>query len=137
MVMPEWIDFPVISDPRGDLIALEANKQVPFDIKRIYYLYNIPSDVRRGYHSHKKLQQVAIPLSGSCKFLLENGSEKVEVVLNDRTKGLVIRENVWHEMWDFSTDCLLMVLASDFYDESDYVRDYQQFLEEQGFANDR
>ncbi|MCW8090345.1 sugar 3,4-ketoisomerase [Alteromonas sp. ASW11-130] len=115
-------------DERGSLIALEEQANVPFKIKRVYYMFNTGENVRRGYHAHKTLKQVAIAVRGSCKFLLDDGSEKIEVTLNHPAQGLIIESFVWREMFDFSEDCVLMVLADQIYDESDYVRDYNDFL---------
>jgi dTDP-4-dehydrorhamnose 3,5-epimerase-like enzyme len=125
---PTWINFKKIGDHRGALIALEENVNIPFEVKRVYYIFDTVAGVRRGFHAHKKLQQVAVCISGSCKFLLDDGDSKCETSLNDRTKGLCIGKMIWHEMFDFSSDCVLMVLASDFYDESDYIRDYEEFI---------
>nr|QOS19602.1 TDP-4-oxo-6-deoxy-alpha-D-glucose-3,4-oxoisomerase [Vibrio parahaemolyticus] len=128
--MVRWIDFPVIGDERGSLVALEANKLIPFDIKRVYYLFGMQSDLPRGFHAHKALVQVAVCLKGSCDILMDNGQEQEIVKLNSPSQGLVIDVMQWHEMSNFSEDCVLLVLASDVYDESDYVRDYSDFLRE-------
>ncbi|HAT8557792.1 TPA: WxcM-like domain-containing protein [Vibrio vulnificus] len=126
----EWIDFPVIGDERGNLIALEGMKDIPFEIKRIYYIFDTKQGVVRGLHAHRALKQVAIALKGSCRFLLDDGITKEEIILDCPTKGILIDSCLWREMHDFSEDCVLMVLASEHYDESDYIRDYQHFLEE-------
>ena len=115
-------------DERGSLVSLEEEKNIPFPIKRIYYIFDTKEAVRRGFHAHKKLKQLAIVLKGSCRFLLDDGNEKVTVLLDDPAQGLYIDSFVWREMYDFSEDCVLMVLADSFYDESDYVRDYNDFL---------
>lgn len=112
----------------GTLAFLEANRDISFDIKRIYYIFGVPSDTRRGFHAHKKLQQVFLCIHGSCKVLLDNGIEQVVVDLNDPTEGLVINNPMWREMYDFSRDAVLVVLASDYYDENDYIRSYDDFL---------
>ncbi|MGI2024336.1 sugar 3,4-ketoisomerase [Shewanella glacialipiscicola] len=117
-------------DDRGSLIALEEGINIPFPVKRVYYLFNTKEGVRRGYHAHKTLKQVAIVVRGSCCFLLDDGMEKVEVLLDNPAKGLLIESFMWREMYDFSDDCVLMVLADQLYDESDYIRDYQVFLKE-------
>ena len=122
------INLEVIGDERGSLIALENGNKVPFNIKRVYYIFETKSGVRRGFHAHKKLRQLAICVHGSCKFLLDNGHEKKFIELNRPTQGLLIDEFVWREMYDFSPDCVLMVLADNYYDESDYIRDYDEFL---------
>ncbi|TNJ09750.1 sugar 3,4-ketoisomerase [Aeromonas veronii] len=124
------IYFPVLGDERGALIALENNKNIPFNIKRVYYIYGTKPDVARGFHAHKNLKQVAICISGYCRFVMDNGLSKDEVILDTPSKGLFIDAMQWHEMHDFSADCILLVLASDVYDESDYIRDYDSFLSE-------
>lgn len=122
------IDFPVLGDERGSLIALESHNQVPFDIKRVYYISDTAQGVARGFHAHKALKQVAICLNGSCRFVMDDGFNKEEVVLNSSCQGIFIDLMQWHEMYDFSANCILLVLASDTYDESDYIRDYDTFL---------
>ncbi|MGU5766950.1 sugar 3,4-ketoisomerase [Aeromonas allosaccharophila] len=123
------IEFPVQGDNRGGLVALEANRYIPFDIKRVYYIYDTASGVARGFHAHKELKQVAIAVHGSCRFVLDDGKERVEVLLDNPAQGLLIESFMWREMYDFSDDCVLMVLADQLYDESDYIRDYDQFIE--------
>ncbi|MCX4049879.1 FdtA/QdtA family cupin domain-containing protein [Aeromonas caviae] len=117
-------------DDRGSLIALEEGKNIPFPVKRVYYLFNTKEGVRRGFHAHKALKQVAIAVRGSCRFVLDDGNERVEVLLDNPTQGLLIESFMWREMYDFSEDCVLMVLADQLYDESDYIRDYDRFLED-------
>jgi len=124
----EIINFEIKGDERGGLIALEGNKNIPFDIKRVYYIFDAKSNVRRGFHAHKKLKQLLVCVAGSCKILLDDGKEKTEILLDNPSKGLLIESMIWREMFDFSPDCVLMVLANEIYDESDYFRDYQQFL---------
>ena len=116
-------------DERGQLVALEENKDIPFKIKRVYYMYETREGVRRGFHAHKSLQQILICIHGTCKIHLDNGIEKKEVPLEKPYEGLYISNYMWREMYDFSPDAVLMVLASDIYDESDYIRDYDTFLE--------
>jgi dTDP-4-dehydrorhamnose 3,5-epimerase-like enzyme len=123
------IKFKKLGDIRGSLVALEDGKDIPFRIKRVYYIYGTKEGVSRGFHAHKELSQVAICINGSCKFLLDNGNKKENILLNTPEKGLLIEKMVWREMYDFSDDCILMVLASEHYDESDYIRDYDEFLE--------
>lgn len=115
-------------DSRGTLISLEQMKNVPFEIKRVYYMFDTVKGVRRGFHAHKALKQILICVKGSCKILLDNGNDKEEVVLDRPNKGLIIESNIWREMFDFSSDAVLMVLASELYDESDYIRDYDDFI---------
>lgn len=128
MSLIKLIDFPVLGDERGSLLALEGNKSVPFEIKRVYYIYGTQEGVARGFHAHKELKQLAICLNGSCRFVMDNGVEKSDVVLNSPSQGLLIDTMQWHEMYDFSSDCILLVLASDIYDETDYIRSYDDFL---------
>ncbi|CAJ1881927.1 TDP-4-oxo-6-deoxy-alpha-D-glucose-3,4-oxoisomerase [Aeromonas dhakensis] len=116
-------------DDRGSLIALEEGKNIPFPVKRVYYLFNTKEGVRRGFHAHKTLKQVAIAVRGSCYFVLDDGNERAEVLLDNPAQGLLIESFMWREMYDFSEDCVLMVLADQLYDESDYIRDYTLFIE--------
>ena len=115
-------------DERGQLVALEAGHDVPFEIKRVYYMYDTGEGVIRGCHAHKKLDQVLICLKGSCKILLDNGMEKETVSLEKPYEGLYITGNIWREMYDFTPDAVLIVLASEPYNEDDYIRDYDTFL---------
>jgi dTDP-4-dehydrorhamnose 3,5-epimerase-like enzyme len=117
-------------DDRGSLIALEEKSNIPFEIKRVYYMFQTGDGVRRGFHAHKTLKQVAIAVRGSCKFMLDDGTKKIEVTLNHPAQGLLIESFMWREMFDFSPDCVLMVLADQIYDEADYVRSYDQFIEQ-------
>ena len=130
------IDFQKHGDERGMLVALEENKEIPFNIKRVYYMYDTLIDVRRGFHAHKNLQQILICIHGSCKIHLDNGFETAEVDLNKPYEGLYVSNNMWREMYDFSPDAVLMVLASDFYDERDYIRNYDEFLKFVGRKKD-
>lgn len=120
--------FKIMGDNRGSLISLEQLKNIPFKIKRVYYIFNTKPDVIRGKHAHTNLQQVAICVSGSCKFLLDDGKIKKNILLNSPNKGLYIGKNIWREMSDFSPDCVIMVLANDYYKVDEYIRDYNQFL---------
>ncbi|AGM44885.1 sugar 3,4-ketoisomerase [Aeromonas dhakensis] len=129
MNLIKLIDFPILGDERGGLVALEANRCVPFDIKRVYYIYDTTAGVTRGFHAHKTLKQVAVVVHGSCRFVLDDGNNRVEVLLNNPGQGLLIESFMWREMHDFSHDCVLMVLADQVYDEADYIRDYSQFVE--------
>ncbi|MFZ2726474.1 MAG: FdtA/QdtA family cupin domain-containing protein [Methylococcaceae bacterium] len=122
------IDFKIMGDERGALIAIEENRNIPFSIKRVYYIFDTKEGVRRGFHAHKNLKQIAICLAGSCKFLLDNGSKKEHVFLNSSNQGLFIEGLIWREIYDFTPDCVLVVLASEYYDESDYIRNYDDFL---------
>jgi len=118
-----------MGDDRGSLISLEGNHNIPFDIKRVYYIFETNPTIRRGRHAHKNLQQIAICIKGSCKFFLDNGLETKNLLLDSPTQGLLLKGLVWREMYDFSSDCVLMILASEHYDERDYIRNYNQFLE--------
>jgi len=124
------ISFKTLGDGRGSLVALEGNKNVPFDIKRAYYIFGTKEGVSRGFHAHRNLKQVAVCVLGSCRFVLDSGRRKEEIVLNSATSGLMIDDMIWHEMHDFSKDCIILVLADMHYDESDYIRGYSKFLEE-------
>jgi dTDP-4-dehydrorhamnose 3,5-epimerase-like enzyme len=130
MSLIKLIDFRTFADSRGTLAVVEGTQDVPFEIRRVYYLYGLSGDLQRGFHAHHELEQVAICLSGSCSFLLDDGKRKERLRLESPHQGLRIERMVWHEMYDFSADCVLMVLASEHYDESDYIRDYEQFLAE-------
>ncbi len=121
-------DFEEHGDERGILISLEEQKNIPFDIRRCYFMYNTLPGVRRGFHAHKTLRQVLVCVRGSCKILLDDGTEKQVVSLDRPNKGLYITADTWREMYDFSEDAVLMVLADQLYDESDYIRDYDAFL---------
>lgn len=116
-------------DARGQLVALEEKKEIPFDIRRVYYIYDTLAGVHRGFHAHKSLKQLLICVHGSCKVLLDNGQEKEVVILDKPYEGIFIQNNIWREMYDFSPDAVLLVLASEIYDESDYIRDYDRFLQ--------
>ena len=122
------ITFGIHGDSRGQLIAIEQLKDIPFEIKRVYYMYDTTEGVTRGYHAHKNLQQVLICVHGSCKIRLDNGTEEEVVTLDKPYEGLYVSNNMWREMYDFSSDAVLLVLASELYDESDYIRDYDEFL---------
>ena len=115
-------------DERGQLIALEEVKDIPFIIKRVYYMYDTVSGVVRGKHAHKSLQQILICIHGTCKVRLDNGKEKKVIMLEKPYEGLYIAHYMWREMYDFSEDAVLMVLASDYYQEDDYIRDYEEFI---------
>lgn len=132
MSLVELIDFSPLGDERGSLIALESNKSIPFNIKRVYYIFDTQKSVSRGFHAHKQLEQIAVCVTGSCRMILDNGKQRESIWLDSAKKGVWIKEMIWREMHDFSDDCVLLVLASEFYDESDYIRDYDEFL---GVAN--
>jgi dTDP-4-dehydrorhamnose 3,5-epimerase-like enzyme len=123
----KWVDFPSLGDDRGSLVALEGNETIPFDIKRVYYLFGTRKDVTRGLHAHLALKQVLLCVAGSCKVLLDDGFVKESVFLDSPSKGLLVESLVWREMSEFSDDCVLLVVASEHYDEADYIRNYQDF----------
>ncbi|WP_276807933.1 sugar 3,4-ketoisomerase [Castellaniella defragrans] len=125
----EWVDFPPLGDERGSLVALEGQKTVPFAIRRVYYLFGTKEGVSRGFHAHRNLLQVAVCVTGSCRMVLDDGRSREEAVLDSPTRGLFIPNMVWREMHDFTPDCVLLVLASEHYDEADYIRHYDLFLE--------
>ena len=127
MTLINLIDFPVLGDERGSLVALEGMKNIPFDIKRVYYIFGA-NEQPRGFHAHKNLQQIVLCVSGKCRIILDDGETREDVWLDTPNQGLFISNNVWREMHDFSKDCVLLVLASQHYDEADYIRDYKNFL---------
>ena len=114
-------------DERGQLIALEELKDIPFKIKRVYYMYDTQMNVVRGKHAHKKLEQILVCIHGKCKIKLDNGFEKKIVLLERPYEGLYVANDIWREMYDFSSDAVLLVFASELYDEDDYIRDYEEF----------
>lgn len=122
------IDFPIIHEPRGNLSFIEGGIHVPFDIKRVYYLYDVPGGAARGGHAHKDLQQVIIALSGSFDVVLDDGSSRSKVFLNRSYNGLYLPNMIWRELENFSSGAVCMVLASERYDEDDYIRDHGEFL---------
>jgi dTDP-4-dehydrorhamnose 3,5-epimerase-like enzyme len=126
-MLARYAEFEVRGDELGWLVALESGHDVPFTLKRVYYIFGTRGGVRRGKHAHRKLNQMMVCLTGSCSVLLDDGATREDVRLTRNDIGLMIDPMVWHEMYDFSTDCVLLVLADDHYDEADYIRDYAQF----------
>lgn len=127
-----------IEDARGSLVVVEAGKDVPFPIKRSYFIYGTSPHEPRGFHAHKQLEQVFVCLRGSCDVVLDDGLHKKTVKLDASDKSLYVGKMIWHEMHNFSHDCLFAAFASDLYDENDYIRDYQDFLAAVfGMAGDR
>ena len=121
------VDIPKIKDVRGNLSVVEKDT-IPFDIKRVYYLYDVPSDAYRGGHAHKEQLELLIALSGSFEVTLDDGKSKRSIILNKPNKGLLIPKGIWRELQDFSSGSVCLVLASDVFDEEDYIRDYNDFL---------
>lgn len=122
------IDLPKISDPRGNLTFIEGNQHIPFDIRRVYYLYDVPGGAERGGHAHKGLSQLIIAMSGSFDVILDEGGEKKRFHLNRSYQGLYVCPMMWRELDNFSSGSVCMVLASNIYEESDYYRDYNKYL---------
>ena len=122
------ITLPKITDPRGNLTFAEAQSMVPFYIKRAYWVYDVPAGESRGGHAHKRLKQFVVALSGSFHVTLDNGHEKKTVLLNHPYQGLLIDINTWRTLDDFSSGAVCLVLASEHYDEDDYIYDYDEFL---------
>ncbi|ECK8051595.1 FdtA/QdtA family cupin domain-containing protein [Campylobacter coli] len=124
----KMLNFNAKSDNRGSLIALENLKEIPFEVKRIYYIYDTKPDFPRGAHAHKELEQVLIMMDGSCELVLNDGKDIKNIILNRPDVGLFIGKNIWREMKNFSYGAKLLVLASDFYNEKEYIRNYDEFL---------
>ena len=120
--------FPPHGDDRGQLVAIEAMEHIPFQVNRVYYIYDTLPGVRRGFHAHRNLQQILICVHGSCRIHLDNGFETAEVLLDKPNEGLYISNDMWREMYDFSEGAVLLVLASNHYDEADYIRNYEDFI---------
>jgi len=123
------IQLPKISDPRGNLTFIEGGRHVPFEIKRVYYLYDVPGGAERGGHAHKSLQQLIIALSGSFDVILDDGTQEKRVHLNRSYYGMYVCPMIWRELDNFSSASVCMVLASNLYDEADYYRDYEEFVQ--------
>jgi dTDP-4-dehydrorhamnose 3,5-epimerase-like enzyme len=124
------IDLKVHGDNRGKLVALEECIDIPFQIKRVYWIFDTLPDVNRGFHAHKKIEQFIIAIDGACQFILDDGYSRESIWLNRPDKGLYIGHNMWREIKNFSYGCKLMVLASEYYDEKEYLRNYDSFLKE-------
>ncbi len=122
------VDFPKITDPRGNLTFAEAEDHVPFSIKRAYWVYDVPAGESRGGHAHKQLKQMVIAVSGSFTVTLDNGKERQTVLLNHPWQGLLIETNIWRTLDDFSSGAVCLVLASEHYEEDDYIYEYDEFL---------
>lgn len=124
----QMISLPSIHDPRGNLTFVESKRHIPFPIERVYYLYDVPGGAERGGHAHKNLHQLIIAMSGSFDIHLDDGFSKKIVSLNRSYAGLYICPMIWREIDNFSSGAVCLVLASDFYDEGDYYRDYSEFV---------
>ena len=122
------IDLPKIGEPRGNLTFVEGGRHVPFDIKRVYYLYDVPGGAERGGHAHRDLHQLIVAMSGSFDIVLDDGHTKMRYHLNRSYYGLYVCPMIWREMDNFSSGAVCLVLASNLYDESDYYRDYDEFM---------
>lgn len=123
------IELPKITDPRGNLTVAEQMKNVPFDIKRVYWTYDVPGGESRGGHAHKNLYQLVVAMSGSFTVTLDNGKERETVLLNHPWQGLLIEPGTWRTLDDFSSGAVCMVLASELYDEDDYIYEYEDFID--------
>jgi dTDP-4-dehydrorhamnose 3,5-epimerase-like enzyme len=123
------LDLPKISDPRGNLTFIEGGRHVPFNIRRVYYLYDVPGGAERGGHAHKDLQEFIVAISGSFDVVLDDGTQKKRFHLNRSYNGLYVFPMVWRELDNFSSGSVCMVLASNKYDEADYYRDYAEFMQ--------
>ena len=127
MSLVNIVDLSVRGDDRGSLIAIEQSQTIPFDIKRVYYIFGTQPNVARGFHAHKSLSQLLVCVSGSCDVILDNGVQRETMTLDRPDKGLLVQSMIWREMHRFSDDCVLLVLASNHYSEDDYIRDYSEF----------
>ena len=130
----EIVEIPRISDPRGNLAVIEGNV-IPFEIKRVYYLFDIPSGSYRGGHAHKKQYELLIPISGSFDVELDDGKEKQKITLNKPTKGLLIKSMVWRELSNFSSGSVCLVINSGLFSEDDYIREYSDFVNHESFTH--
>jgi dTDP-4-dehydrorhamnose 3,5-epimerase-like enzyme len=124
----EIIQIPKVEDYRGNIAIIEK-EVLPFEMKRVYYLFDVTSSAHRGGHSHKNQQEFLVALSGSFDVVVNDGENKKKVTLNKPDKGLLIRENIWRELENFSSGCVCLVVASDVFDEDDYIREFDVFLE--------
>ena len=123
-----WVELPIHADERGWLVAVESGDTLPFEIRRAYYIGGTPAGTRRGGHAHKRSLQAAVCVRGGCSFVFDDGGQRMEARLDDPARALIIPRMMWHEMFDFTEDCALIVFADTLFDEADYVRDYGDFL---------
>lgn len=126
--LAQFLDMPVVADPRGNLCFIESGKHVPFEIKRVYYLYDVPGQSTRAGHAHHELHQLLVALSGSFDVRLHDGTREERVTLNRPNRGLRIGPGTWRDIDNFSSGAVCLVLASAHYDEGDYIRDFDEFL---------
>jgi dTDP-4-dehydrorhamnose 3,5-epimerase-like enzyme len=124
------IDLPKITDPKGNLTFIEGLRHVPFEVRRVYYTYDVPGGAARGGHSHRQLEEFIVAVAGSFDVILDDGTQQQRYVLNRSYQGLYVPAGIWRDLQNFSSGSVCLVLASDVYDELDYCRDYQQFLRE-------
>jgi len=124
----KMVNLPKINEPRGNLTFIEGGRHIPFEIKRVYYLYDVPGGAERGGHAHKDLHQLIIAMSGSFDVVLNDGTQKKRFHLNRSYSGIYICPMIWRELDNFSSGSVCMVLASNFYDEADYYRNYEEFV---------
>lgn len=121
------LDLPVVRNPQGNLTFVEAQRHVPFQIERVYYMYDVPGGATRGGHAHRALEQLIVAMSGSFEAVVDDGSERKNITLNRSYVGLYLPPMIWRELVNFSSGSVCMVLASAYYDEADYYRDYKEF----------
>lgn len=127
-MLGEIINLQTLGDSRGGLVVAEAQRHIPFEIKRVYWIHGTQAGVERGFHAHKALKQVAVAVSGACDMVLDDGSRQLTVHLNSPAKGVSIGSGVWRVIKNFTPDCVLLVFADTHYDEADYIRDYNEFI---------
>ena len=127
-MLGEIINLQALGDSRGGLVVAEAQRHIPFEVKRVYWIHGTQVGVERGFHAHKALRQVAVAVSGACEMVLDDGTETASVTLEASDRGIVIEPNMWHYMKNFTPDCVLLVFADAHYDEADYIRDYNEFI---------
>ncbi|CDZ78806.1 TDP-4-oxo-6-deoxy-alpha-D-glucose-3, 4-oxoisomerase [Legionella massiliensis] len=126
----EQVELQVMGDSRGSLIPVEMGTNIPFELKRVYYIFNTKDGVSRGFHAHRESQRLVVCVSGKCRMVLDDGKTRQELWMDSAEKGVLVSNLIWLELHEFSPDCVFIVFASDYYRESDYIRDYQQFLKE-------
>ena len=127
-MLGEIINLQALGDSRGGLVVAEAQRHIPFEVKRVYWIHGTQVGVERGFHAHKALRQVAVAVSGACEMVLDDGTETASVILEASDQGVVIESGVWDYMKNFTPACVLLVFADAHYDEADYIRDYHEFI---------